>query len=90
MGLMRGLRTWCFALAFVCIGLEARFRDLVSMDEGRPAIAILLAQWINIVWTLVISWLLFGGTGHSRVVREHGCTRFATTGDKLAVRPCRP
>ena len=60
-GLMRGLRTWWFALAFVCIGLETRFRDLVSMDEGRPAIAFLLAQGLNIFWTLVIAWLLFGG-----------------------------
>ncbi|MDE0124429.1 MAG: putative sulfate exporter family transporter [Bryobacterales bacterium] len=59
--LMRGLRTWWFALAFVCIGLETRFGDLVSMDEGRPAVAFLLAQAVNIFWTLVIAWLLFGG-----------------------------
>jgi uncharacterized integral membrane protein (TIGR00698 family) len=59
--LMKGLRTWWFALAFVCIGLETRFRDLVSMDEGRPAIAFLLAQAVNIAWTLLIAWLLFGG-----------------------------
>ncbi len=60
-GLMRGLRTWWFALAFVCIGLETRFRDLVSMDEGRPAIAFLLAQGVNIFWTLLVAWLLFAG-----------------------------
>ena len=60
-GLMRGLRTWWFALAFVCIGLETRFRDLVSMDEGRPAAAFLAAQGVNIVWTLLVAWLLFGG-----------------------------
>ena len=60
-GLMRGLRTWWFALAFVCIGLETRFRDLVSMDEGRPAVAFLAAQGVNILWTLAVAWLLFGG-----------------------------
>ena len=60
-GLMKGLRTWWFALAFVCIGLETRFRDLVSMEEGRPAIAFLLAQGVNIFWTLLIAWLLFAG-----------------------------
>lgn len=60
-GLMRGLRTWWFALAFVCIGLETRFRDLVALDQGRPAIAFLLAQSVNILWTLLIAWLLFGG-----------------------------
>ncbi len=59
--LMRGLRTWWFALAFVCIGLETRFRDLVAMDEGRPAVAFLLAQAVNIGWTLLVAWLLFGG-----------------------------
>ena len=60
-GLMRGLRTWWFALAFVCIGLETRFRDLVALEQGRPAIAFLLAQSVNIAWTLLIAWLLFGG-----------------------------
>ena len=60
-GLMKGLRTWWFALAFVCIGLETRFRDLVSMEEGRPAIAFLLAQGVNIFWTLLVAWLLFAG-----------------------------
>jgi uncharacterized membrane protein YadS len=59
--LIRGLRTWWFALAFVCIGLETRFVDIVGMEEGRPAAAFLLAQAINVVWTLLIAWLLFGG-----------------------------
>jgi len=60
-GLMKGLRTWWFALAFVCIGLETRFRDLVAMDEGRPAMAFVIAQAVNVLWTLVIAYLLFGG-----------------------------
>ena len=60
-GLMRGFRTWWFALAFVCIGLETRFADLVTLDQGRPAFAFLIAQAINILWTLLIAWLLFGG-----------------------------
>ena len=60
-GLVRALRTWWFALAFVCIGLETRFRDIVSMDEGRPAWAFVLAQTLNVIWTLVIAWMLFGG-----------------------------
>jgi len=60
-GVIRGLRTWWFALAFVCIGLETRFRDIIAMEEGRPAIAFVLAQALNVVWTLAIAWLLFGG-----------------------------
>jgi uncharacterized membrane protein YadS len=59
--LVRGLRTWWFAIAFVCIGLETRFADIVGMEEGRPAYAFLLAQALNVVWTLAVAWLLFGG-----------------------------
>jgi uncharacterized membrane protein YadS len=58
---IRGLRTWWFALAFVSIGLETRFRDIVRMEEGRPAYAFLAAQAINVAWTLGVAWLLFGG-----------------------------
>ncbi len=60
-GLVRGLRTWWFALAFVCIGLETRFAEILSLEEGRPAYAFLLAQAVNVFWTLVVAWLLFGG-----------------------------
>ena len=59
--LMKEIRTWWFALAFTCIGLETRFRDLVSMDQGRPAAAFLIGQGANIVWTLLVATLLFGG-----------------------------
>jgi uncharacterized integral membrane protein (TIGR00698 family) len=59
--LIRSLRTWWFALAFVCIGLETRFRDIISMEDGRPAVAFLIAQALNVVSTLAIAWLLFGG-----------------------------
>ena len=60
-GLLRGLRTWLFALAFVCIGLETRLRDLLSMEGGRPAAAFVIAQAANVLWTLLLAWLLFGG-----------------------------
>ncbi len=55
------LRTVWFALAFVAIGLEARFADLVKTDGGRPAVAFISAQLFNIIWTLLWAWLLFGG-----------------------------
>lgn len=55
------LRTWWFAMAFVCIGLETRFVDLAGMGQGRPALAFLGAQGINIFWTLLLAYLLFGG-----------------------------
>jgi uncharacterized integral membrane protein (TIGR00698 family) len=55
------IRTWWFALAFVCIGLETRFLELATYEQGRPALAFLGAQGINVVWTLLLAWLLFGG-----------------------------
>ncbi len=55
------LRTWWFALAFVCIGLETKFVDLATMEGGRPAVAFIGAQIVNIFWTLLLAWLLFGG-----------------------------
>src|SRR5687767_9512258 len=55
------VRTWWFALAFVCIGLETKFVDLATMEGGRPALAFLGAQAVNILWTLLLAWLIFGG-----------------------------
>lgn len=60
-GILNSLRTIWFALAFVAIGLEARFTDLVKIEGGRPAIAFIGAQVFNIIWTLLWAWLLFGG-----------------------------
>lgn len=54
-------RTWWFALAFVCIGLETKFVDLATMEGGRPAVAFIAAQAVNVVWTLILAYLLFGG-----------------------------
>jgi uncharacterized membrane protein YadS len=56
-----GLRTWWFALAFTCIGLDTNIRDLTRMDGGRPAAAFLIAQAFNVFWTLLLAWLIFGG-----------------------------
>jgi uncharacterized integral membrane protein (TIGR00698 family) len=49
-----------FNLAFVCIGLETRFGDLVKIDNGRPVYAFVLGQTFNIIVTLVVAYLLFG------------------------------
>lgn len=59
--LVASLRTWWFALAFVSIGLETKFTDLLSMEGGRPLMTFLVAQGINVVWTLLLAWLIFGG-----------------------------
>jgi uncharacterized membrane protein YadS len=58
---LTALRTVWFAMAFVCIGLETRFGELVAMEGGRPAAAFVGAQLVNVAWTLVLAYLLFGG-----------------------------
>jgi uncharacterized membrane protein YadS len=59
--LIGGLRTWWFSLAFVSIGLETRFDELIAMEGGRPAVAFIAAQGVNLVWTLLLAYLIFGG-----------------------------
>ena len=60
-GQLGGLRTIWFALAFTCIGLETNFGELATLGGGRPAAAFLIAQGINILWTLLLAYLFFGG-----------------------------
>ena len=59
--LLKAYRTWFFALAFVCIGLETNFKELVTVGGGRPAIAYWIAQIMNGFWTLGIVWILWSG-----------------------------
>lgn len=60
-GPLADFRTWWFTLAFVSIGLEARFLELAKMEGGRPAVAFIGAQAFNVVWTFILAFLLFGG-----------------------------
>ena len=60
-GLMQGYRVWLFAICFVCIGLETQLKELVSVGGGKPAIAYFIAQGFNIIWTLILAYLIFGG-----------------------------
>jgi uncharacterized membrane protein YadS len=60
-GITSGIRTWLFTLAFICIGLETKFKDLVAMGSGKPAAVFFAAQAFNIFWTLLFAYLIFGG-----------------------------
>jgi len=60
-GICTDYRTWFFALCFVCIGLETRLKDLVSVGGGKPAIAYWIAQIFNAIWTLIGVWILWSG-----------------------------
>lgn len=59
-GSLKELQTYWFALAFTCIGLETKFTDIFKMENGRPAIAFIVAQLFNILFTLLIAYLVFG------------------------------
>jgi uncharacterized integral membrane protein (TIGR00698 family) len=60
-GLLTSVRTAWFALAFLSIGLETSMSELVKTGGGRPVAAFLGGQLFNIVITLVLAYLLFGG-----------------------------
>ena len=57
-----GFKVWWFTLAFLCIGLDTKFKDLMAMGGGKPAVVFLIAQSFNIFWTLLFAYLIFGGT----------------------------
>ncbi len=60
-GLLTTYRTWFFALCFVCIGLETNFKELLSVGGGKPAAVYWIGQGFNVVWTLLIVWILWSG-----------------------------
>ena len=60
-GLLNAVRTAWFALAFLAIGLETSVSELITTGGGRPAAAFLGGQLFNIVVTLILAYLLFGG-----------------------------
>lgn len=57
---IKNFRDVWFAAAFVCIGLETKIGELFTLGEGRPALAFLFGQAINIAWTLMLAVVLFG------------------------------
>lgn len=52
------LRSWIFAFAFVSIGAETSIREFGKIGRA-PAIAFTVAQTFNVLWTLLISYILF-------------------------------
>lgn len=49
-----------FSLAFVCVGLDTRLKDIISKENRNALWAFLAAQTFNIIVTLVIAIVLFG------------------------------
>lgn len=49
-----------FSIAFVCIGLETRFKEIFSKENQQSLKAFLTAQSFNIVFTFIVACILFG------------------------------
>ncbi len=59
-GIAKSLSTLFFSLAFVCIGLDTRLKDIVSR-ENRPILwSFVTAQVFNIIITFGLAYLFFG------------------------------
>jgi uncharacterized membrane protein YadS len=62
LGLSKVFRGWFFCLAFVSIGLESNFKELASqLVGGKPIILYVVGQSFNLILTLFMSWIAFGG-----------------------------
>ncbi|MDG2130542.1 MAG: putative sulfate exporter family transporter [Fuerstiella sp.] len=59
-GSTKTLRGWFFCLAFVSIGLDTDFRELLpQMRGGKPLILYVCGQSLNLCLTLLMAWLAF-------------------------------
>ncbi len=56
----KGFQNTLFSVAFVCIGLETRIKDIFGKENRVPLKVFLTAQTFNIFVTLVIAYLIFG------------------------------
>lgn len=56
----KGMTNTLFSIAFVCIGLETRFKEIFSKENRKPLKVFLVAQGFNIVVTLVVAYVMFG------------------------------
>ena len=59
-GVAKMFSTVFFSLAFVCIGLDTRLKEIISRENRNILWSFLTAQTFNIVVTFVIACLLFG------------------------------
>lgn len=59
-GSTKTLRGWLFCLAFVCIGLDTNFKQLLPFfRSGKPMVLYVCGQTLNLVLTLVMAYLMF-------------------------------
>ena len=74
-GPVKMMRSWCFCLAFVSIGLETDIRKLASvMGSAKPVVLYLCGQALNLLLTFTMAYLAF------RVVFPDLAARIASGG----------
>lgn len=49
-----------FSIAFVCIGLETRFKEIFTKENTPSLKAFLTAQTFNIIFTFIVAVIIFG------------------------------
>ncbi len=60
-GSTKTIREWLFCLAFVSIGLDTNFRELMPyLRGGRPLVLYVCGQALNLLLSLLMAWLMFG------------------------------
>ncbi|MEM2111721.1 MAG: putative sulfate exporter family transporter [Candidatus Bathyarchaeia archaeon] len=57
----KNMRTWFFAMAFVCIGLSTNFKDLLEIGHGRPLLVFTAATLFDVAVSLLSAYIFFGG-----------------------------
>lgn len=55
----KGFQSTLFSIAFVCIGLETRFKELFGKENRVPLKVFLTAQTFNIFATLIVAYVIF-------------------------------
>ncbi len=62
-GVAKAFSSFFFSLAFVCIGLDTRLKEIISRENRNVMYAFVGAQCFNIVFTLAVAYVLFGLLG---------------------------
>jgi uncharacterized integral membrane protein (TIGR00698 family) len=60
-GVTKPIREWMFCLAFVCLGLDTNFKELLPyFRSGKPLLLYVCGQALNILLTFLMAYLMFG------------------------------
>lgn len=57
---LNAIRTWLFTIAFLCIGLNTKIKDVRAMGS-KPIIAFTAVVGVNIIMGFILANLFFGG-----------------------------